>query len=58
MSENASTAITACPVDDEGGVCGRDDCGRCGCDCLVPWLDGAGNHSPGCRIFRGRKNGS
>ena len=22
------------------------------CDCLVPWLDGAGNHSPGCAIFR------
>lgn len=21
------------------------------CNCLVPWLDGDGNHSPGCAVF-------
>lgn len=22
------------------------------CDCLVPWLDGVGQHSPGCAAVR------
>jgi len=21
------------------------------CNCLIPWLDGAGQHSPGCAVF-------
>lgn len=25
--------------------------GELECNCLVPWLEGAGNHSPGCSIF-------
>lgn len=23
------------------------------CNCMVPYLDGAGNHSPGCAVFKG-----
>lgn len=22
------------------------------CDCMIPYLEGAGQHSPGCRCFR------
>jgi DnaJ-class molecular chaperone len=21
------------------------------CDCFIPWLEGAGQHSPGCAVF-------
>jgi hypothetical protein len=28
------------------------DQGEAECDCLIPWLEGVGQHAPGCSVFR------
>lgn len=33
------------------GLCAWPDC-DCDCDCFIPTLEGAGQHSPGCRSIK------